>query len=504
MNVMKSAWPLPALALRWPAPSVWVAVALGLCLALAIVSWPVPGMLAPLGLAAVVLVVRQPHFLMVAFAVSLAVPIQHSLAGLPVNATDGLLVLWLLLLPGLSIWQRARRCRACLDTRWHVPSIVWFILPFVVAVVLAQLGSINPSASIKQVMRVIEWFVLLPVLLSSLLPDARFQRFMGVALMVVPCLFAIDGMVEYLNNGRGLTGMLGISVPVPEGGDQQIRHTFDVSGRAGSTFGGAQGLAMYLVMSMSLAMAHIARPPVAWLRGLALVCLAICLGGLMVAKSRGGLLGGLAVLVVMTLALRPQLKVVGAVGLLMALLISALALGMWPSWDGSLQGLVPGRPEAVLDRLIIWGKVLEVASQNPLFGVGLGNFRDAFFASEPWLHVELGYPSLHAHNTYLELLADTGIVGLSAYACFIVLVVGRLRQRWTEPGGGSVFTLAAMGSLGAYLVFAAVDMLLLQNMHMLLVMILSLGLTQPWAARLGVSQIAPQPAIGVRAAGARP
>jgi len=28
---------------------------------------------------------------------------------------------------------------------------------------------------------------------------------------------------------------------------------------------------------------------------------------------------------------------------------------------------------------------------------------------------------------------------------------------------------------------------LLQNMHMLLVMILSLGLTQPWAARLGVN-----------------
>jgi len=490
MSVTNTAWPRPAFALAWlgwPAPSVWLAVVLGLLLALAIVSWPVPGMLAPLALAALILVIRQPHFLMVAFAISLAVPIQHSLAGLPVNATDGLLVLWLLLWPVLSIWQRARRSQVGVDTRWHLPTIVWFILPFVVAVLLAQLGAINPSASIKQVMRVIEWFVLLPVLLSSLLPDARFQRFMGVALMLVPCLFAIDGIVEYLNNGRSLTGMLGISVPVPEGGDQQIRHTFDVSGRAGSTFGGAQGLAMYLVMSMSLSMAHIARPPVAWLRGLALVCLAICIGGLVVAKSRGGLMGGLAVLLVMTLALRPQLKIFGAVGLLMVFLIAALALGMWPTWDGTLGGLVPGRPEAVLDRLIIWNKVLEVASHNPLFGVGLGNFRDAFFASEPWLHVELGYPSLHAHNTYLELLADTGIVGLSAYACFILLVIRRLRLRWAEPGGGSVFTLAAMGSLGAYLVFAAVDMLLLQNMHMLLVMILSLGLTQPWAARLGVN-----------------
>lgn len=465
-------------------PPIALSAALGFALALGIVLYPVPGMAAPLAIGALLIALRQPQWLMLAFFTSLAIPIQRSLAGVPVNAADGLLVLWCVLWPVMM-----QREGAPALSRWRLPTLVLLIAPFLVSVIVSQLGSINPGASLKQALRVFEWFIVLPLVLTVFVPDPRFRRFAGVMLMVVPCVFAIDGIVEYFNNGRTLTGMIGIAVPVPEGDAGQIRHTYDVSGRAGSSFGGAQGLAMYLVMTMGFSIAHLLHPPAPWMRGLAIPCLLIGIGGLAVAQSRGGALGALALVFAMVLLLRPRLRLPLVLLVAFLLALAMVGLGLWPAWDGTVAGLVPGRPEAVLDRLIIWGVVRDVMLDNPFFGVGLGNFRDAFFAREAWLHVDLAYPSLHAHNTYLEILADTGWVGLCAYLGFLVAVAGRLVQQWSL-GEQPALTLGAIGSLAAYTVFAMVDMLLVQNMHFLLVLVLSIGLVRSDAARRGTVAVA--------------
>jgi O-antigen ligase len=454
---------------------------LGFALAMLIVSWPMPGMAAPIVLAAIVVFIRQPKWLMLAFFTSLAIPIQRSIGGIALNASDGLLVLWCVLWP----FMMARNGNGSLE-RWRVPALVVFIAPFVVAVLLSQVNSISPSASFKQVLRVVEWFVLLPIALSVIIPDARFQRFAGLMLMLVPCLFSIDGIYEYFNNGQTLSGILGISVPIPEGSESQIRHTFDISGRAGSSFGGAQGLAMYLVMTMGFSIAHFFYCSETWLKRLALFCFLLSIGGLAVAQSRGGFIGAFAVVVAIVLTVNRRLRVPIIMIGLTTLAIGLGFLGNWSEWDGTIAGLVPGgRPEAVLDRLILWNVVWDVFYENPFLGVGLGNFRDAFFANEAWLHVELAYPSLHAHSTYLELLADTGAIGLFAFLLFLLLTTRRLLVLW-ETGGQPILTLAAIGSLAAYLVFAMVDMLLLQNIHLLLLLVLSVGMADKKASMLGV------------------
>ncbi len=460
-------------ALRWRGLATIVATALlAFVFALIIVVWPLPGMVVPFALASLVLVVRRPEWMMLAFFVSLAIPIQRSIAGLPLNASDGLLVAWC----GLWPLMMARK-GAPLLARWRMPSLVLFIAPFIVATIVSQFGSINSAASLKQLLRIVEWFVMLPLALTVLLPDARFRKFAGLMLILVPCIFAIDGLYEYLNNGQTLTGLIGISVPIPEGSTAQIRHTFDISGRAGSSFGGAQGLAMYLAMTMGFAIAHLIYAEERWIKQLALLCLIISLVGLGVAQSRGGFIGAVAMMLTMLLTIVPKLRMPVFLLLGVAVAIAFAVLGVFPYWDGTLAGLVPGRPEAVLDRLIIWGVVRDVFFEHPFFGVGLGNFRDAFFAQQQWLHVDLAYPSLHAHNTYLELLADTGGVGLLAYLSFLALAVRRLLRIWAA-GGRPILTLAALGSLAAYAVFAMVDMLLLQNMHFLLVLVLSIGMNE--------------------------
>jgi O-antigen ligase len=453
---------------------------LGCSLAILIVLYPLPGMGAPLAVLATIVFVRQPQFLLLFFFVSLAIPIQRSIGGLPLNASDGLLMLWCVLWPIMMLRQDG-------PTRenWRLPELVSLITPFVVAVLIAQLNSINPSSSIKQVLRIAEWFVVLPLLMSTLVPNPGFRKFAGLMLMVVPCLFAIDGIYEYFSNGQTITGILGISVPTPEGDHSQIRHTFDVSGRAGSSFGGAQGLAMYLVMTISFSIAHLFYAAERWMRRLAFFSILISMGGLAVAQSRGGFVGGVAVLLTLILVTRPRLRAPVICTVLFLAAIALGVLGIWPDWDGTLSGLIPGRPEAVLDRLIIWEVVGEVFLSNPFFGVGLGNFRDAFFANAAWLHVDLAYPSLHAHSTYLEILADTGAFGILGYLAFLFLVARRLLGIW-RSGVNQVLTLASIGSLAAYSVFAAVDMLLLQNMHFLLILVLSVGMYRGDSPAVGV------------------
>jgi O-antigen ligase len=460
-----------------------LAVAAGFLLALLTAMYPLPGMVLALGIGGVLMLSRQPQWLAVLFVISLAIPMQKSLAGLPLNSADGLLVLWCLLWPFMLQREHAPH----LGQR-QVPLLVWAITPFLVATFLAQIGSTAQGSSLKQMLRIVEWFMVLPVLLLVFRPDQTFWRFASLTLLLVPCLFAIDGLYELASNGTRISGMLGISVPIPEGDMAQIRHTFDISGRAGSAFGGAQGLAMYLVMCMSVAIAHLLISPRSGLRKLAAVCLLVCLAGLIATKSRGGLLGAAALVVMMLLVYQPGLLRWLVLFAILAALAGFITLALLPNWDGTIAGLVPGRPEAVLDRLIIWGVAFDVFMDNPLFGVGLGNFRDEFFSRAVTLNVELGYSSLHAHNTYLEILAGTGLVGLLAYLGFLLFVARQLAKRWRMrlADDAAVFTLAAIGTLAAYMVFASVDMLLLQNMHFLLVLMLSLGVSDSRAPAVGL------------------
>jgi O-antigen ligase len=301
--------------------------------------------------------------------------------------------------------------------------------------------------------------------------------------MILPCLFAIDGVVEFFNHGNSISRMIGIPVPAPtDTSSGTIHHTFDVSGRAGSTFGGAQGLAIFIDMLIGVSVAHLVRGPTLAYRVLAVVCLAICGAGLAVAESRGGYMGAAMVVLIIATLMRPRLgqtiAMLGAVAVAAAVLVIAL----WPGWDGTIASLVPGgRADAVIDRLTIWRTAFDVWRDHPIFGVGLGNFRDHAMQRQIDLLVPLGYESFHAHNTYIELLVDTGVVGLLSYLGFLVAMLAALLRRWRQvrddrTSHAAIMTMAALGTLGAYVVFAAVDMLLLENTHMLVVLILTIGL----------------------------
>jgi O-antigen ligase len=99
------------------------------------------------------------------------------------------------------------------------------------------------------------------------------------------------------------------------------------------------------------------------------------------------------------------------------------------------------RKSMALDALRMW-------RAHPLLGVGLGDFETAYpryqsFPSDYWID--------HAHNDYVEALAETGLVGalliLSALALFLRLAF----QDWRKPvrsQAGWIRLGAAIGCCG--------------------------------------------------------
>ena len=103
----------------------------------------------------------------------------------------------------------------------------------------------------------------------------------------------------------------------------------------------------------------------------------------------------------------------------------------------------------MLERLAHWQAAVNMATDAPLLGLGLGSYEVVYddfrllFWEEP-----LG----HAHNHYLNMLAETGAVGLAAYVSFWLLIILRTWSLRRHPDRFSRF--ASVGLLGCWIYIA--------------------------------------------------
>ncbi len=110
-----------------------------------------------------------------------------------------------------------------------------------------------------------------------------------------------------------------------------------------------------------------------------------------------------------------HLKAVMIAGLVIFLLFNSLLLPMVTSSFG--------RNESLSGRAAIWRSVLEVASHNPLLGVGYGGY---------WGLAQGAYISNHAvkqsHNGYLDVYLQVGMVGIIALFAFFLEFCSKVRR----------------------------------------------------------------------------
>ncbi len=81
---------------------------------------------------------------------------------------------------------------------------------------------------------------------------------------------------------------------------------------------------------------------------------------------------------------------------------------------------------ALSGRLPIWSTAWRMAMANPINGVGVRGFRNAYpdyaLPGDPWLADEHG-AGYHAHQIVLEILSETGVLGLLLWLCGVAMAV---------------------------------------------------------------------------------
>jgi O-antigen ligase len=187
----------------------------------------------------------------------------------------------------------------------------------------------------------------------------------------------------------------------------------------------------------------------------------VMVAGLIASWSRGAWLGFVVSLAVMAFALprkfwQSVLLFLSAIALVLVLWIGGfIPASMMQRVTSSTQELfsftdvrgvdITSVNYAIVERLAHWQAALNMIQERPWLGVGLGNYELAYdeFRLVNW-NEALG----HAHNYYLNILAETGIIGFLAYAAMWFTIV-RYTWRVRAHPDNSVRSLA-IGLLGTW------------------------------------------------------
>jgi putative inorganic carbon (hco3(-)) transporter len=325
-------------------------------------------------------------------------------------------------------------------------------LAMIGVLVAASVGAENPALSLKECIKWLE-LVLIFVITVDAARDPTAARWVLFSVLTATTLEAAYGMFQFLTGLGPAFFAIGPFM------------------RAHGHFGQPNPFAGYLgtALPLALALALIWRDPAArWARLLA-IPLAL---GVLLSFSRGAWLGIFAASLVM-LAVASQRSRRALVPLVAGLLLLATlgVLGLLPpavterftvvaDYFGPFDvRSVELSPEnwSVVERMAHWQAGWQMFLDQPLLGLGPGNYPVAYerYYLPGWLE-----PLGHAHNYYLNLAAETGLVGLVVFLLTLLLAFhAAARGTFGEDPFWRPVAIGVLGVLVATTIHSGVDSL---------------------------------------------
>lgn len=191
-----------------------------------------------------------------------------------------------------------------------------------------------------------------------------------------------------------------------------------------------------------------------------LLCAAVMLLAVVRSLSRGGFLAALAGLAVMgSLALSWGRGGVRRWLPAAAMILAALAAFVLLPTDqlvARFSDISSAEQVSADTRTLIWGDTLRLIGAYPIFGCGMGAYGSAlppFKTVAPLLTID------RAHNDYLQLLAELGIVGFAPLMFLVAVIYARAVRRAMRlrRGPEAHLALATVGGLTAIAIHSLVD-----------------------------------------------
>jgi putative inorganic carbon (HCO3(-)) transporter len=208
------------------------------------------------------------------------------------------------------------------------------------------------------------------------------------------------------------------------------------------------------------------------------VSAAVLVAGLFATQSRGGMLAAVAAVLAALVLLPGRRLVVGACAVVLAL----GAVAYFVAEPSALERLTTAAADRGNGREDLWRVAGRMTADHPVAGVGLDNFRvrSAEYVREPGTlrFVDLIVDKPHeVHNTYLQLLAENGVIGLTLFIAVVgAAMASALRAaRRFEAVGALTLAGLARGVLVADIAFLAAAVFLSAGSRPTLWVLLAIG-----------------------------
>ena len=304
--------------------------------------------------------------------------------------------------------------------------------------------SLDPFATKLFTIRIFLLLIFFAAALTFLNGKRRVQR-VAIAVIIFGSVMAFIGILQRLASPDAIYGLRPTPQAIPFGPFVNQHH-----------------FAAFMEMTVGLTLAAVFAGAVTRdKRALYGIALALMMIAVIMTGSRGGIIGVFAVMAFVVAAVyftaRPGpeldrrttgLKLgLGAAAILVVVLAGVLFLsGADPIVRGI--GLQGGQADVTSGRMHFWSIALKIFFEHPIFGAGFDAFGVAFTRFDTWN----GYFRVEqAHNDYLQILADGGILAFGAVAALIFLLFKRalcVIRRSSSPGRRTVAIGALAGCFG--------------------------------------------------------
>ena len=309
--------------------------------------------------------------------------------------------------------------------RYLLCAVVLLLLTMFVSMT----GAFSLNSSLKEIIKWLE--LLIVVLLSAQYLRTRRQIW---TIIVINCLAAIS---------QAIYGYLQAFLDL--GPQSFVR---DASLRVYGTFDQPNPYAGYINMTLAITIALMLLGRDWRTRILAGITSLLLLEAEILSQSRGGFIAlTVAILFIVSLGM-PRLRVpmgIGAIGALGIIggYLAALVPEKLLTPILRILGLVrisfikPSVQDfSTAERLAHWIAGINMFTDHPFTGVGIGNYPDAY----PQYYITIFVNSLgHAHNYYINIAAETGLLGLVAFLLFVLALFvagghayGTINKRYKE------------------------------------------------------------------------
>lgn len=189
------------------------------------------------------------------------------------------------------------------------------------------------------------------------------------------------------------------------------------------TFIGPNQLAAFLVLLLPLLAGSMIDAKDYKVRGPAIAVGLLALG---LTGSLGGFVAlGCAIVTIAGLYFTRQKNRATIVGIGAGAVAVAVGLLLW----SPLLSTVAARSHSMHVRQVYWRATGPIIGSAPLLGVGFDNWQEHYFRTKSDVQQE----TRKTHNDYLQVLSETGIVGLIAFAGILVLGLRKAMTRESEP-----------------------------------------------------------------------